>query len=329
MKNNKTKLSIIVPIYNGEQYISECLNSILYSKKDSFEVIIVNDGSTDNSLTICKEYLEKDNRIKLINQNNYGVSCSRNKGIEQAVGKYIMFVDCDDILDNNWDNILENDLKKDIYYITNRLKKNLCKDEVLQYITGYNKSYFTFAAPFSKIFKTSFIKSNRIKFKENLINGEDMIFNIEALLKASDFEIINMHIYKYRVFQGSSTKRFDNKIFSSDQVFHKELSLIFKRYELDESLKEKISIYLIQMAIIVILNRIVYVNSFKKAKVLMKNLKTTPYIDCMRGKMLVQNKYKIVIWGFNKNLYFLIYLFFRIILLLKCKFKKDFEYVNI
>lgn len=92
----KPKISIIVPIYNVENYLGRCLDSILAQEYEDFEIIAINDGSTDNSLTILQEYAEKDNRISIIDKINNGVSSARNVGLSQARGEYIGFVDPDD-----------------------------------------------------------------------------------------------------------------------------------------------------------------------------------------------------------------------------------------
>ena len=99
---NKTYISIIIPIYNMENYISKCLDSIIKIKTDNIEIICVNDGSTDNSKYICECYQNKDNRIRLINKENGGVSSARNTGLQEAKGKYIAWCDPDDYLSNDW-----------------------------------------------------------------------------------------------------------------------------------------------------------------------------------------------------------------------------------
>ena len=103
------KISIIVPIYNSETYLRRCLISLINQKYNNLEIILVNDGSTDNSLSICKEYEKKDSRIKLINQLNKGVAHTRNIGLDVATGDYITFVDSDDFIDKNmYSELIEN-----------------------------------------------------------------------------------------------------------------------------------------------------------------------------------------------------------------------------
>lgn len=96
------KISVIVSIYNGEKYLKKCIESIINQSFSEFELILVNDGSTDNSKNICNEYRDKDNRVKVIDQQNQGVSYARNKGIETCEGEYICFIDCDDYIPNNY-----------------------------------------------------------------------------------------------------------------------------------------------------------------------------------------------------------------------------------
>ena len=94
----KPRISIIVPVYNVENYLVKCIESILNQSFKNFELILVNDGSNDNSLNICKKYIEIDNRIKLISQINKGLSAARNTGLRYAKGNYICFIDSDDFV---------------------------------------------------------------------------------------------------------------------------------------------------------------------------------------------------------------------------------------
>ena len=98
-KLNNMKISIIVPVYNVEKYLERCLDSLINQTLKDIEIICINDGSTDNSSEILKEYAKKDSRIIIINQNNQGISVARNNGMNKAKGKYIGFVDSDDWVD--------------------------------------------------------------------------------------------------------------------------------------------------------------------------------------------------------------------------------------
>lgn len=110
MKNDV--ISIVVPVYNVEKYLERCINSIINQTYENIEIILVNDGSTDNSLEICNKYIKKDSRIKLINKQNGGLSDARNVGIDNAIGKYITFVDSDDYIDVDYVEFLYKLIKK-------------------------------------------------------------------------------------------------------------------------------------------------------------------------------------------------------------------------
>ena len=135
MENNL--ISIIVPIYNSENYIKKCLDSILAQTYSNLEVILIDDGSTDNSYNICKDYQKKDNRIVLLQQKNAGVSRARNHGLEVAKGEYIGFVDSDDYIEPEMyeillNSIIESNSKIAIcnYYYENEDSKLYCGDSI-------------------------------------------------------------------------------------------------------------------------------------------------------------------------------------------------------
>ena len=114
----KPKISIIVPVYNVESYLVRCIDSILNQSFKNFELILVNDGSTDDSLIICKKYLNVDKRIKLVSQVNKGLSAARNTGLRHTSGKYICFIDSDDFVEKDYLLFLINNIEKynsDIY----------------------------------------------------------------------------------------------------------------------------------------------------------------------------------------------------------------------
>ena len=95
------KVSVVIPVYNVEGYLEECLDSVINQTLEDIEIICINDGSTDNSLEILEEYAKKDNRIKILNQENQGISATRNNGLKICKGKYICFLDSDDYLELN------------------------------------------------------------------------------------------------------------------------------------------------------------------------------------------------------------------------------------
>lgn len=301
----KKALSIIIPVFNSEKCLIECLDSIIENNKN-FEILLIDDGSTDESGKICDSYAKKDSRIRAFHKENGGVSSARNFGIDKAVGEYIMFVDSDDVLDLEWHNIIKNFTSDDVYYINERLPKKCEKMDLLKYIIGNNNENIFISGPYCKAFKTSFIKNNKLKFNSELINGEDMIFNVEALFLAKSFSIVNYSFYNYRLSVWQSTKKFNKKIIASDQNFHKCIKNIFKQYNMDSSLGNDIINFCGENAILTILNRISYIGNYKEAKQYFSFLELAPYND------IILNNNNIVFVLCKRKYYLLLYLIFRV-----------------
>jgi len=303
------KLSIIIPIYNAEKYLNECLTSIKNSSS-IYEVILVNDGSTDSSRKICEIVCKEDKRFKLFNNDNHGVSYSRNFGIEKAIGDYIMFVDADDVLKGEWENIVyDNFYKEDIVYINNQIKQSETKRELLKYILGFNKPCL--AGPCSKLYKRIFLLENNIKFNKDIINGEDMLFNVESLIRAKNYKIINACFYLYRQINTSSTKTFNSNIFKSDVEFHKNLSELLKNENYAE--KEQLMIFCKYNAVITFINKLVTLNSYQEFKKNLFFLKNDIYKDIFKkNKCQIDKKYQLVIKLLQYKMYYIVYLLSKI-----------------
>ena len=270
------KLSVIIPAYNVEKYISECLDSVLVTEKD-IEVIIVDDGSKDNTLSICEDYSKKDSRVKVYSKPNGGVSSARNYGLEKVSGDYIIFVDSDDYLFEGWDALMDPLSGDDIYYYNKSIKGRPDKNMMLRYISGVNDENICIAGPVWKAYKSSFLLGNDLKFKLDLINGEDMLFNLEAILLAESYQIIDFDYYYYRQTVGQTTRRFDDRIIGSDTKFHHYLASLFREYKADEKTAADIRTFSVINAVIVILDRISYIDRFSNAKEKYAFLEKKPY----------------------------------------------------
>lgn len=202
------KVSIIVPVYNVDEYLEETLNSIMKQTMEDFELILVNDGSKDNSLKICKEYEEKFENIKVINQENSGAGAARNKGIENAIGEYIIFVDGDDVLPE--------DSVEVRYKVAEREKSDLVICSTYKFfqnekwpLTNHmfskgvknlgtdNKDLLLTLGPCNKIYKRELIKN--IKFPTELQYAEDQVFIIRAYLEAKKIYKTEYVGYFYRM----------------------------------------------------------------------------------------------------------------------------------
>lgn len=209
-------VSIIIPVYNSEKSIKEIVGQVLNQTEKNFELIIVNDGSTDNTLKTINALAKSSNRIRVINQKNAGPGAARNSGLDIAKGKYIMFFDSDD-------GIHENILEKTTSYME---RKNLdmaifgwreisqakaklvtFSDSIINFdkknIKGYVISSLgdnaLFYAIWNKIYRNDLIQKNKLRFKTDINFGEDLIFNLNYLSKTKKFGIISEPLYDYKV----------------------------------------------------------------------------------------------------------------------------------
>lgn len=306
-------LSIIIPMYNCELYINECLKSIYESNNsnlNNIEVILVNDGSSDNTLQICNEYIKnhKKFKIKIFSIKNHGVSYARNLGIKNSSGEYIMLLDSDDYLSSKaFDIIFEKiNSDNDVIFFSKSLDKNLSKEELILRLSGCQSSGVGISGPFSKIFNRKFLESKKIKFDINLINGEDMIFCIESLIKSNRFLIVNKSFYEYRIHIGSATQRFDEKIIDSDRKFYEKMHCLLDKADLNENICNEIYNYSLCNAIFLLSSRVSYIknpiNVLKKYNLF---LNTEPYkSSCLKNVNIEQKKKLIII--LNKMHLFLI-----------------------
>ena len=220
------KISIIIPVYNAEKYLEKCLDSVINQTYKNIEIICVNDGSKDNSLKILEEYAKKDERIKIITQENKGVSVARNTGIKAVSGEYIMFVDSDDKIELNacelsLNKILENN--SDICCFGVREIRN-GKEFVRFWEQEIFEEYFDKELDINakrnflvnvcgKLFRGDFIKRNKIFFIENVKTGEDSIFNLCCLFNNPKYSLLNEQLYEYDTdIQSSASNNLRNVI---------------------------------------------------------------------------------------------------------------------
>ena len=219
------KITVIVPVYNVEHYLDKCLDSLINQTYKNLEIIVINDGSTDNSGIICQEYAQKDNRIIYIEKENGGLSDARNVGLDKMTGSYVTFIDSDDWVESDYVEVLYNKLieyQADIaignYYSYN-------EDEAMYYfhINGesyYEKLYdnisifenlydakqmksFSLISAWGKIYKAKLFDD--IRFDKGKL-GEDGYINQKLYLLVQKVIYINQGLYAYRQRSGSITK---------------------------------------------------------------------------------------------------------------------------
>lgn len=219
------KISIIIPVYNAEEYLEECLLTISQQTFNDFEILAINDGSTDNSLEILKQYQENEPRLKIFSQVNKGVSAARNLGVEYAKGECIAFVDADDfLLDVEWlyqlihnVNFTNADIvcagftcvrgQEKISVVPVPFpKKTYNKKEIVDKMLPFFFQKDTFNAIFTKLYSRKLIHQNNVFFPNHLKIAEDTYFNLKCFSVANTVSIIENYGYAYREVMGSATK---------------------------------------------------------------------------------------------------------------------------
>ena len=249
------KYSLIIPTYNSEKTIEKCIKSILNQTYNNFEIIIVNDGSTDNTIEILKKF--KDKRIKIINQKNHGVSFSRNTGIKECSGDYINFIDSDDFIKKNtleeinkklndnktidilrynfmYDNNNYSGISNDLYKFSNKLI-NICKIEDKEKLMHHFFTKYESIPTFSPLL---FIKSNvckKIKFDEKLSYLEDSDFYLSLVENSKNIYLLDKKNYIVTTSQNSASRN----IFRRESNIYSILNLNekwSKKYNFDKKL---------------------------------------------------------------------------------------------
>lgn len=213
----KHKISIIIPVYNSEQWLSRCIESVINQTYKNLEIILVNDGSSDKSIDICKHYENIDDRIVFINKENGGTSTARNRGISISTGEYIQFVDSDDTLKTNaCEKLIEYISKAEtdlvicglnIYQNGNLLRTphlKYKKINIKQDFNNFKYIYPIFASPCNKLYKRNLIYNY---FDESLSAGEDMKFNLNYIKNTKKIVTIEDCLYNVNLDNQNSLNR--------------------------------------------------------------------------------------------------------------------------
>lgn len=200
-------LTVIIPIYNAEKHLKKCINSVLNQDTVDFELLLINDGSTDQSGRICEEFAKKDQRIKIFHQINAGVSAARNTGIENAKGKWITFIDADDYVQENYFDVLNLQTKTDWIYLD--MERGVFSEmgvgidfenkvyKLSEFVDVYSL-YPHFPEACAKFFRSSIIKENNLRFNTDLKFGEDSLFNLRYLKFCQIISTSNISKYVYK-----------------------------------------------------------------------------------------------------------------------------------
>ena len=279
------KISIIVPIFNVEKYLDKSISNIIDQSYSNIEIILVNDGSTDNSLNICNKYKKIDDRIIVINQKNKGASAARNKGRDIATGEYILFVDSDDILNKNLiDEIsVQIEQNKDVICFQHSINSSeeytyLDIDDKLElngedFLELLNKKDRMFNVIWKYCYKKEFLDKNKLRFHEGIIY-EDEEWVTEVLCKAKSAVFRNFNGYNYIIRDGSvmTSKKNKNSYISKIKVAISLEDFIEKNHIKNKVLlkiiKKKIYSFYVRDSIYLLKN-----NEIEEINLVLKNLR--------------------------------------------------------
>jgi len=227
-------VSVIIPIYNAEPYLRRCLDSVLNSTCQDFELILVNDGSTDKSLELCREYTVRDSRVQLVSQENRGVSAARNRGLEICRGEWVVFVDADDVISPGFLEIIgqEEYQSQDLLLFdfagaaedltaAAPVPEALCfgaeaVPELLRSLLLHTQliegGSLNFVSPWGKAYRKSLLDQYSIRFSPQLFFAEDKLFNAEYLVRTKQCVYLPTPVYYYNIHPDSLSHRFNPRL---------------------------------------------------------------------------------------------------------------------
>lgn len=303
------KVSIIVPVYNVESYLNECIDSIINQTYGNLEIILIDDGSTDLSGDICDCYKEKDSRILVIHQKNQGAANAKNNGLDLATGDYISFVDSDDYISKDFIETMMKSLQQNIsdiaecsFYLKYKdydkveyFKNDNCIYDTESYLEQYTLEWKS-SLFWNKIFKSELLDNLRFKKERRCIDDE--FFTYKAILKAHKISRINEPFYYYRQRKSSAI----NNQFNNKQKAQDNLDVLIERYNLITSqfprLKESFINHDISMLYYIL-------NSYNIDASFLKSLKKASkfyFKEAVISRCNLKIVYSILLFMFKKNI---------------------------
>lgn len=251
------KVSVIIPVYNTEKYLKECLDSIVNQSLEDIEIICIDDGSTDNSLEILREYAENDSRFKIFSQENNGQGSARNYGLDVAKGEYIYFMDSDDFIElntlsdcyneankNNLDFLMfqlinYDESKKSLYHDNDYDMPNvgdLVADNVFSYADLNHLIFQVAVSPVNKLYSKKFLDDINVRFPEDVI-FEDNVFFWNVFLNAKRIKFLKHHYYIRRRHSSSTTGNAGIRFVDTLEI-HNRIFIIFKKFNIFDEFKK-------------------------------------------------------------------------------------------
>lgn len=233
-------ISVIIPVYNAEPYLEKCLNSVIAQNYTPLEIVLINDGSKDGSGAICRRYKDRYSNIKYVEQANGGVSKARNRGIQEASGKYIAFIDSDDTIEDGYFQVLYqrlNEENADLSVVSisdSKGQKMHMGNTVVDFIAKRTEGFFALNTsfllygPVAKLYIRRILIENSVEFPEKLSYGEDLVFNCRYVRAINRIVYDNCVSYYYcRDNQQSLSQKYRPDRFSNELILCDELKRLF------------------------------------------------------------------------------------------------------
>lgn len=311
------QISVIVPVYNTETYLSRCIDSILAQTFTDFELLLINDGSTDNSGVICDEYAQKDSRIHVFHKPNGGVSSARNLGLDKACGQWIAFSDSDDWLDKSmykemYDKLMQE--QADIAYCDIKMVfenyQNVYKSAIYSSQKGIFLNNFiasTWTSLCNVIARKSLFGVNRIRFPEGVAFAEDYHVSTRLMFFANKVCYVDKPLYCYnRINETSALHTFSPKHYEKERWVNLNIINFFKEHGMYEDCAETLSWRLLKSVQEYVLDRKTYDKFLSTHPDGHKYIWSCPYINF---------KIKVMMWSLSHHLRFIaeLFLFARIV----------------
>ena len=324
-------ISVIIPVYNGEKHISRMIKSVLLQTYKNFELLIINDGSKDDTVKEVSKFA--DDRIKLFDKENTGVSDTRNYGLAKSSGKYVAFLDADDTISEEYLEKLYHKIKEDDSDITlceyNRVlegkiinSKSLenikCLDDLKQkeeYISMLLSDDYKHKNVWGVVWRTLFKKEiiNNIYFDKNISISEDMVFLIEALLISKRVSVIKDSLYNYYIYDqsvlGKDRKKYDDNLFEKRKYYFNTISNLLKKLNVYDDLE-----YTLKLAkfnnYLEILNKTFVIEKHKRKYFILNCKKIREDMGKAYKKFKISKKKKVIYFFIRNKLYFFLFMIY-------------------
>lgn len=316
----KSLISIIVPVYNSKAHLECCVTSILHQSYKQFELLLIDDGSTDGSSGLCDELSQKSEKIRVIHKENGGVSSARNAGLDMASGDYIVFVDSDDVISNNYvETFIESSHKgdlilgmiEDVYFddtgsIIKRHTRNVDAPDCGILADEYYKLLELLRVPVVKLYKRDIIEVYHIRFDENLSVAEDQVFNFAYYKHIKTYSLEPRSVYKYyHQYNSSSLSSTKTK-----KTFESELYKLRVEYDFikDYSSKNADLVYVYHM--ISMLNIYSNLKDDRGIWSFYKRVKRIAKLNPIQADKALNKKKKLIVNLLNLKLYSIVTLYY-------------------